>query len=177
MKIYKSLTIIALFLLVTMPSCDWLEKATDVDFDTTIPVVYTVNETASNPSGKSYTDVKTINAVSDAEIAKYSDKLKGFTVNKITYTVTEANPNTVTFTNGKLLTAGAKTIASIASINLASSTETELTMDATGINELTSSLVSSKQANVTLQGTLSKTPVAFTLTIKYYLTVTANALK
>jgi hypothetical protein len=176
MKTRKTLMIIAFSLLGAITSCDWLEKATDVDFDTTIPVVYTVNETASNPTGKSYTDTKTLNAVSDAEIAKYADKLKGFTVSKITYAVSGANPTTVTFTNGKLLTTSGKTIASTASIDLSNSSETELTSDATGINDLTSTLKSTKQASITLQGTLSKTPVAFTLTIKYYLTVTASPL-
>lgn len=176
MKILKHLLVITFFLFGSLTSCDWLENATDVNFDTTIPVVYSVNETANNPSGKSYSDTKTLSATSDEEIAKYANKLKGFTVKKITYTVTGANPTTVTFSDGKLLTSSGKTIATIGTINLSNSTETEIPTDATGINDLTSSLVSNKQANVTLQGTLSKTPVAFTLTIRYYLTVTANPL-
>jgi hypothetical protein len=176
MKILSQLFVVVFFLFGPLTSCDWLEKATNVDFDTTIPVVYTVNETAVSTTGKSYSDTKTLNVTSDAEIAKYANKLKGFSVRKITYTITGATPATVTFSNGKLLTASGKTISSISSVNLSSSTETELTADATGINDLTSTLVSSKQAGITLQGTLSQTPVAFILTIRFYLTVTANPL-
>jgi len=176
MKTAKFLLITAFLFLGSLTSCDWLKDQADVDFDTIVPVVYTVNETASNPSGKSYTDTKTLNTISDSEIAKYANKLKGFSVTKITYTVTGANPSSVTLTNGKLTTASGKTIATVASVDLSNSTETELTKDATGIDDLTSTLLSTKQASVTLQGTLSKTPVAFTLTIKYYLTVTANPL-
>ncbi len=176
MKIFKHALVIAFFLVGPLTSCDWLEKATDVDFDTTIPIVFTVNETAVSATGKSYSDTKTLSATSDEEIAKYANKLKGFSVKKITYTITGANPTSVTFSDGKLLTASSKTIASISSINLSNSAETEITTDATGINDLTSTLVSTKQASITLQGTASKTPVAFILTIKFYVTVTANPL-
>jgi hypothetical protein len=37
-------------------------------------------------------------------------------------------------------------------------------------------LLDNKQAQIQLQGTLSSTPVSFTLNIKFYLTVTANPL-
>lgn len=158
-------------------SCDLIEKADDVSFDTTVPITFTVNETATS-SGKSFTDTKTLNVASDAEVAKYASKIKEFKVNKVTYTVSGANPNSVTFSNGTIkLEANGKTLASVSSVSLSNTSETQLTTDTSGINELTANLLADKQEQIQLQGTLSSTPVSFTLTVKFYLTITANALE
>jgi hypothetical protein len=82
------------------------------------------------------------------------------------------------FTNGtiKIATSG-KTLASVSSVNLSNTAETDLTTDTSGINDLTATLLAEKQEQIQLQGTLSSTPVSFTLTVKFYLTITADALK
>ncbi len=158
-------------------SCDLIEKADDVSFDTTVPITFTVNETAVS-SGKSFSDTKTLNVASDDEVAKYASKIKEFKVNKVTYTVSGANPNSVTFSNGTIkLETNGKTIASVSSVSLSNTSETQLTTDTSGINELTANLLADKQEQIQLQGTLSSTPVSFTLTVKFYLTIAANALQ
>ena len=157
-------------------SCDLIDKADDVSFDTTQTVSFLINETASNPSGKSFSDTKVLNVASDPDVAKYASKLKEFKVNKITYTISGANPSSVNFTNGKIVTSAGKTIASASSIPLTTTSETQLTSDNSGINDLTASLLSNKQEQITLSGNLSSTPVTFTVNIKFYLTITANAL-
>lgn len=162
---------------IAFSSCDLIEKADDVSFDTTAPVTFIVNETATS-TGKSFSDTKTLNLTSDAEVAKYASKIKEFKVNKVTYTVSGANPNSVTFSNGTIkIASNGKTLASVSSVNLSNTTGTQLTTDTSGINELTANLLADKQEQIQLQGTLSSTPVAFTLTIKFYLTITANALQ
>lgn len=169
------LAIVLIFYAFT--SCDLIEKADDVSFDTTVPISFVVNETASS-SGKAFSDTKTLNVASDAEVAKYASKIKEFRVNKVTYTVSGANPNSVTFTNGTIkIAASGKTLASVSSVNLSNTSETELTTETNGINELTAALLDDKQEQIQVQGTLSSTPVAFTVTIKFYLTITANALQ
>lgn len=177
MKIRLIIPVFIILLCIPISSCEEIKKLDDVTFDVTIAVPFVVNETAVNNSGKTYTETKLINATSDPEVAKYANKIDEFKVKKITYTVSNASPNTVTFTNGTLkIVATTKTIASAASVNLASTTETELTADAAGFNELAAKLLDDKQENVQLQGTLSKTPVAFNVTFKFYLTVKASAL-
>lgn len=176
MKISYLLVFASIFVLGALSSCDWLEKADDVSFDTTVPVIYVVNETSNNPSGKAFTSTKVLDVASDPDIAKYASKIKEFKVNKVTYTISGANPTSVTFSNGKIVTSSGKTIASASSVDLSNTTETLLTTDNAGINDLAASLLSTNQAEVILQGNLSKTPSAFTLTVRYYLTITANAL-
>ena len=103
--------------------------------------------------------------------------IKEFKVNKITYTISGADPNTVLFTNGTLKVASnGKTIASASSVSLSNTSEQELAADTAGFNELASLLLADKQESIQLQGTLSATPVAFTVSFKFYVTITANAL-
>ena len=159
-------------------SCDLIEKADDVSFDTIVPVSFVVNETAVSPGGTFFTDTKNINVASDAEVAKYASKIKEFKVNKVTYTILGANPTSVSFLNGNIkIAANGETVASAGLIRLANNNETQLTTETSGINELTAALLADKQEQIQLQGTLSSTPVSFTLTVKFYLTITANALQ
>ena len=177
MKIKPLIPILLMIACGPFFSCDALKKLDDVTFDVTLAVPFVVNETAVNANGKTYTDSKLLDASSNADVAKYSSKINQFKVNKITYTISAANPNTVLFTNGILKTASSgKTIATASSIILSSTTETELTADAAGFTELASKLLANKQETIQLQGTLSKTPVAFNVNFKFYLTVTASAL-
>lgn len=172
--IIKFLWLIPVILLAV--SCSLIEKLDDVDFDVTMPVTFTVSETASSPSGKSYSDSETLSVANDPDVLKYAKKIKKFKVNKVTYSISGANPATVKLTDGKVATGNGKTIASAATIDLSNTSETNLTTDNSGISELCKSLLENKQEQITLQGTLSSTPVSFTVRLKFYLTVTANAL-
>ena len=161
----------------TFLSCDLIDKATDVSFSATAPVTYIVNETSSNPAGKLFSDTKLLDLASDPDVAKYASKIKSFKVDKITYTISGANPTSVTFTNGliKIASTGA-TIASTGTVSLANSMETELTTDVNGVNALTTSLLNNQQELIQLQGFISQTPVSFTVVFQFYLTISASAL-
>lgn len=177
MKTKSTLSILFLIVFGTFSSCDLLDKADDVSFDVTVPVIFAIDEAADNPSGMAYSDTQLLNATSDPEVAKYASKIKEFAVNKITYTISGANPNTVNFTNGELkVSSTGTTLASVSSVSLANPAETELTTNTAGLNELAAKLLDDKQEMILLNGTLSKTPVTFTVTFNFYLTITANAL-
>ncbi|MBL7873155.1 MAG: hypothetical protein JNM78_16170 [Cyclobacteriaceae bacterium] len=177
MKIKHLIPIFILLAIGTFSSCNLFDKAGDITFQAELPLPFNVNETADNPSGKTYTDSKLLDASSNPDVAKYASKIKEFKVNKITYTISGVSDGSVTFTNGTLKVASSgKTIASASSVNLGSSAETELTADANGFNELASLLLADKQELVQVQGSLSKTPVAFTVNFKFFVTITANAL-
>ena len=177
MKIKHLLPILILLALGTVSSCNLLDKADDITFDTELPLKFQVDEIANNPGGKTYVDSKLLDATSDSDVAKYASKIKKITLNKITYSITGASDGSITFTNGTLKVASSgKTIASASSVNLGSSAETELTADTAGFNDLASLLLSDKQELIQLQGTLSKTPVAFTVNCKFFVTITADAL-
>lgn len=178
MKIKAILPILLLAIFTAFSSCDLLDKADDVSFDVTLPLTFVIDETADNPSGKAYADSKLLDATSDAEVAKYASKIKEFKVNKVTYTITPgAGSSTVTFTNGAVkVSSTGKTIASATSVNLSNTAETELTADTAGFNELATKLLDDKKELILLNGTLSKTPVGFSVKFNFYVTITANAL-
>lgn len=167
----------AILVFFTFSSCDLLEKADDISFDTEVPITFMVNEPSSNPTGKSYSEIKTLNVASDPDVAKYASKIKEFKVKKVTYTISWSSPSSVNFTNGTIkMVTGGKTIASAGSISLSNFSETQLTTDSSGLSDLAASLLNDKQEQIQLQGTLSATPVSFNVTFLFYLTITANAL-
>jgi low affinity Fe/Cu permease len=177
MKNFKLIRLSVFLMFYTISSCDLIDKATDVTFSATAPLAFVVNETAISPGGKFYSDTKLLNVASDAEVAKYASKIKEFKVNKITYTISGANPTSVTFSNGTLkIASSGTTIATTGTVSLLNNAETELSADINGLNELAASLLDSKQEQIQLQGTLSQTPVSFTVNLKFYLSITANPL-
>lgn len=178
MKNLKLIRISVFLMFCSLFSCDLIEKADDVTFSATAPLSYMVNETAISSGGQFYSDTKLLNLGSDPEVAKYSSKIKKFKVNKITYTISAANPTSVKFSNGIIkIASNGTTIATAPSVVLLSNNaETELTADANGLNVLADLLLDNKQEQIQLQGTISETPVSFTVIFKFYLTITANAL-
>ena len=177
MKNLNLLRLSVFFMLCTFHSCNLVDKVTDVTFSAIAPVTYIVNETSSNPSGQLFSDTKLLNLASDPDVSKYASKIKSFNIDKITYTISGANPASANFSNGmiKIASTGA-TIATTGTVSLSNSTETELTTDTNGLNALTKSLHDNQQEQIQLQGFISQTPVSFTLVIKFYLTINASAV-
>src|SRR5215213_3090874 len=155
----------------TFTGCDLFDKADDVKLDTTLPLEFLVNEQAVNPGGKQYASTKTLNALDNADVAKYKDKIKEIKLNRITYIISDySGTSSVTFTNGSL-NAVSKTLATATSVNLQSSAETELTnIDQAGFDEFAKQIKANKQVDVTVAGTLSATPVAFKITAYFEVT-------
>lgn len=178
MKTKSFFSILLLIAAGSFSSCDLFEDADDVSFDVTLPITFLINETADHPTGKVYSDTELLDATSNSDVAEYASKIKEFKVNKITYSISPgADPSTVIFTNGTIkVSSTGKTIAAASSVSLTNTTETELTADTAGLNELASKLLDDKQELILLDGTLSKTPVTFSVKFNFYVTVTANAL-
>lgn len=176
MKIKHLFPIFILLALGSLSSCDLFDKADDISFDTELPLEFVIDETQINPNGKDYTVTKVLDASSDPDVAKYANKIKEFKVNRITYSISGVTPSGVTFNNGKLKVDN-KTLASAGNVNITSASDVELTTDAAGINDLASRLLGNKQAEVALAGSFTSTPIKFTLSCKFYVTVKADALK
>lgn len=175
------LSALLLIFLGAFSSCNLFDKVEDASFDITLPLTFSISDATvpllGQPTEKAYTGSELLNAASNAEVASFANKIKAFKVNKITYTISGANPNTVTFTNGLLkVSSTGTTIASANAVSLTNTVETVLTSNETGFNELAEKLLDDKQELIQLNGTLSKTPVAFSVTFKFYVTVTISAL-
>jgi len=177
MKTKSTISILLLIVFGTFSSCDIFDKADDVSFDVTLPLNFSINETADNPTGMSYSDTELLDAASNAEVAKYASKIKEFKVNKITYSISSVNPSGVTFNSGEIVVSSTGTkIATAGNVFLATVSDVELSVNTAGFNELATKLLDDKKEEIKLQGTFTKTPIAFTLSCKFYVTITANAL-
>jgi hypothetical protein len=177
MKIKAKLPILLLVVFSAFSSCDLLDKADDVSFDTTLPLTFIIDENADNPGGMSYSVTQLLDATSDPEVAKYASKIKEFKVNKITYSISAVDPSGVTFNSGSIVVASSgTTIASAGNVSLTSVTNVELSANTAGFNELAAKLLDDKEELIKLQGTFTKTPIAFNLVCTFHVTITANAL-
>lgn len=162
-------------LAVSSFSCGLLDKA-DVDFDIKLKQDFNVAATTTTLSSEAVLD-----ASADPEFAKYKDKIKDLKINKITYQVTGyTQANAVTFSGGTFSVDGTTLVSQgttdLKAVNGAA--EAELTsVNTAGINALVAKLKTDGKATVRASGTLSAQPVSFKLTVYYYVTVTANALK
>jgi len=170
-----------LIIIGMLSSCNRFDKVEDASFDAILPLTFSIIDSTvpllGEPTERAYTGSELLNAASNADVAAYANKIKAFKVNKISYTISGANPTTVTFTNGVLkVSSTGTTIASVNSISLANTIETQLTSNTAGFNELATKLLDDNQELILLNGTLSKTPVAFSVTFKFYVTVTISAL-
>jgi hypothetical protein len=68
-------------------------------------------------------------------------------------------------------------LASATLTSLQNTSETELTtIDAAGIDEFALQIKDDKKVDMKLDGTFSSTPVAFTLKVYFYVTITADPL-
>ena len=160
-------------------SCGLLDKA-DVSFDATLPLDFKpVNEQAISNTPVPYSDTQVLDATSNADVAKYKDKIKEFKVNKVYYEITENSVGTgILFTTGSLASGG-KTIAKKASQTIVVTPKTAFTdaeMDIAGLNALAETFKANQKATIVLAGTFSKTPVAFKVRAYFDVTITAKAL-
>jgi hypothetical protein len=173
--------------IMSSASCSLFENIPDVSFDAKLPLTFTVQENGTF-TNKDYSNTQTLDATSNAEVAKYKDKIKDFKVNSVTYRITNytATPpgTAVTFSSGKMsfgaVGAVSSTVATLGSLNLLSASsgaEQTLTIDQAGLNSMASTLLADKKIDVKTSGVLSSTPVAFKVETTFNVTITAGALK
>lgn len=188
MKKNPSLLISACILamiIFTFSSCDKLEEADDISFDVDFTVTFNVDEDLE-ATNKHYFNFKVLDARSNTKVNDYASKIKDIKINKITYMITNyaAEPpgTAVLFSDGTLgfspITSITPTVVSdnVAENLQTTTTETELDMNTAQLNEIANDLKSTLSVNVYTDGTLSSTPVSFSVPVKFYVTVTANAL-
>ncbi|MBN8651358.1 MAG: hypothetical protein J0L67_08015 [Cytophagales bacterium] len=173
MKIKHLFPIVLLLALSTFTSCELFDKVDDVNFDVDVPLEFDVNAVGAT----SYNKQALLNASTDPDVAEYADKIKEFKINKITYTIEGSDATTQTFTGSISVVDGGQVLSNLAGVALTNNTtETELDANLSAFNDLASKLLNDKQELVEFDGTFSDVPVNFTLKLRFYLTVTADAL-
>jgi len=169
-----------LLIALTLTGCDLFDKVDDVTFEGKLPVHFVVNEEMISETPVVYSKTEILDALDDAEIAKYKNKIKEIKLNRVTYKIENfVAPGEVTFNNGSLKVGPSeKTLATATSVILYNTAETEFdNIDLDGFNDFARQIKDDKQVQINLSGSLSNTPAAFTLTAYFYVTVTADVLK
>jgi hypothetical protein len=174
MKIKHLFPIVLLLALSTFTSCELFDKADDVNFDVDVPVDFVVNVTPNSEGG--YTSEQVLNASSDPDIAEYADKIKEFKVNRITYTITNSTADGTTFTGEVTVAATGEVLSGVTNLSVANTSETDLPANLDGFNDLASRLLEDKQETVMMNGQFSTSSVSFNIRLRFYLSVTADAL-
>ncbi|TXH29841.1 MAG: hypothetical protein E6Q96_02845 [Cyclobacteriaceae bacterium] len=174
MKIKHLFPIVLLLTLSTFTSCELFDKADDVTFDVDVPVDFLVNVTPNSEGG--YTEEKLLDTSTNPDIAEYADKIKEFKVNRITYTITNSNADGTTFDGSVSIAATGDVLSSVDNISVANTPETDLPANLDGFNDLASRLLEDKQETIMMNGQFSSSTVSFNIKLRFYITVTADAL-
>lgn len=181
----RSLPLALLFLTATLfTSCNLFDKADDVTFNRTLDQNIAVSETSSGKDVP-YEQEIVLDATTDSEIERYKDKIKGFEVKKINYTISSYTGDFSTIFNGILAfgdEAGSTSNVSATITNLdlkaayTAGTVFELTIPASDVAKVESMLKDKKAVKVYLTGTLSQTPVSFVMSVTLDVAIQANTL-
>lgn len=166
--------------------CDFLDNLGQVTFDTELTAIFEVNETVVANS-RNYVANQVVDASTNPDIQKYRDRLKDFRVNDVSYKISgyvvPAGISRVDFLNGRLGFGDADVNTASVSIALPSlnlrdlnttGAETRLSLPDPGA--LAALLKADQRIRVFAEGTLSPTPVRFSMEVKFYVSVTADAL-
>jgi hypothetical protein len=158
----------------------------DVTLNEPVTASITVDETATNEN-VSFTQSLEVDATSNAEIEKYKDKVKSFTVNKITFKIKNYSGQAASTPLSKVSYAAAGgtaataiEIASITNFDIKAAadagTETELVVPDSHLQAIGALLKNDMAVTLYFDGKLTKTPVKFTIDFTVDATIVANAL-
>ena len=178
MKTLGNLLLVTLF--STFISCDKIESAADIEFETSFEDDFFVDiQSPTEPDNSAkFSDSGTID-LTDGDVADYVDKLQNINVTKIEIRVASfagsANAELsgdVDFGGGNLLTIPSTNLQDLFNnggvINLSDQTGT--------FNHIKNELLNQKMLTYTLNGVLSEVPVTTDIIVKYTLDVVANPL-
>lgn len=184
MKRHIGLSLCCLLLLViSFGGCDWFDSVDDVSFNSTLEEDINVAEENSGEN-VSYEETIVLDATSDPDIDKYKSKIKGFKINNISYQVTGYDGLTTTF-NGSLAFGDAtstspQVLATVTNLNVQAAylngTIFDLSLSQGDVDTIASLLKDDKAVKLYLTGTLSQTPVYFTVHVILDVKVEADAL-
>ena len=152
------------------------EDLDTISFDVSQPVVFSINETAVNSSGKDYEVTASIDISQNPDLIDYLDRLEEVELNHIEYTISNATFQDISLNNASIETSSGLDVVAAKSIALSTGSSGELSLNAPGVNDLETRLKGSGRDQLKLFGDLTRTPLACTVTVTFHLTVKARAI-
>ena len=169
----RTFSILCLATLSLFIACEDLDT---ISFDVSQPVVFSINETAVNSSGKDYEVTASIDISQNPDLIDYLDRLEEVELNHIEYTISNATFQDISLNNASIETSSGLDVVAAKSIALSTGSSGELSLNPPGVNDLETRLKGSGRDQLKLFGDLTRTPLACTVTVTFHLTVKARAI-
>lgn len=172
------------FMPLAFAGCDLFDKIDEIGFSTTLEdeIVVNISTTASDVT---FENTTTLDALTNPDVAEYADKLKGFSVQKVSYTITNYTGASNIVFDGNLefyKTGSVNPLVTLAieNINLSTAasagTVYELPLSDSDFTLLNNTLNQDKAIKFIAGGTLTSSPVTFTIQFDVEVKVTAEVL-
>jgi len=159
---------------VLLTACnDW----ETIDLSTSQSVVFSINETTVNSSGKDYEVTAPIDIRSNPELLNYLKLIETVEINHIEYTVSESSAEDISLNNGVIKTSAELDVVKARSIPFSNTSGTgEFNLNPPGVNDLSTRLKGTGYDNLKLFGRLTRTPLTCTVTVTFHMHVKARAI-
>ena len=175
----KQKTTVSLFIAILLSGCSLLEG----DFSGEVHTTFAIHESSSG-SNISYNNIQTINAEDDDDIRNNLDKVKNWSVEKISYKIQNYQGDAATTFSGSLgfskISANSPAIlVSVTGVNLSSlnnGPKQDSGLSASDLATIASWMDSDHKVKVYMQGVLSQGPVSFDLVVYATVKITAGIL-
>jgi len=184
-QILKGVSLVVLLSFATLfNACSLFDSVDDVDFDATLEQTFTITEEVTG-TNVNYNNTIILDATDDSDIDTYKEKIKGFTIKKISYQVTSFTGASTSTFSGTLAfgdaALGTSTVsATITNLNLqqafSSATVYDLTFNQSDVDKIAALLLDDKAVKLYLTGVLSQTPVFCTVNVILEVSVKADVL-
>lgn len=169
-------------LFTTLFACDKIDELADVNFNANLSETFQVDATTTNEM----TFSSTLDVSEDSDAKPYLDKIKNYEIEELKFEIT----NLSTSVSGEIYFDGvlgfskknetsATATCSVSPLNITHVNNTgafEINNCDDILNDLKSILMSDNAAKIYMQGTFSKAPVTFDLTVHIKVKITANPL-
>ncbi|MCW5910617.1 MAG: hypothetical protein KIT62_06055 [Cyclobacteriaceae bacterium] len=139
------------------------------------PVVFSVNETAVNSSGKDYDVSAWLDISQNPDVISYINKIEEVKVIHIEYAVSNADPQDISLNEGTIATSAGFDIIKSLPLPLSNTSSGQLTFHPPGVNDLATRLKGSGKDHLHLSGYLTRTPLICTVTVTFHLSIKARA--
>ena len=170
-----SFLLLALFVFSTQ-GCNKINDLNTIDLNSDLQKSYTANITESDPLTVNQTF--SLDAGNDDKIKKYLDHIQDYTVNKVTYMISDYSGASGITLNGTL-NFGSVSIA-ITALDLqgasTAGTAYDLQLSQADLDAIAADFKDGNSISGSLQGSVSDKPVTFTVTVTISVTVNAQVV-
>ena len=170
-----SYPVVILFLLFTQ-ACDKVNDLNTIDLNSDLEKSYTANITDSDPL--TVNETFNVEAGNDDKIKKYIDHIQDYTVNKVTYKISDYSGASGILLNGNLNIGSVSVAVTDLDLQAASTSGTvyDLQLSQADLDAIAADFKDGNSISGSLQGSVSDKPVTFTVTISISVTVKAQVV-